>query len=70
MECPGNKLISKISPKMANQLGWAHNYRYIRNVMKYDGVIYNVVGPRTGMYAKELALLEKYGYSLVVNLFN
>ena len=37
--------------------------------MKYGGLIYNLGGPQTGSYGKELALIAKYGYKLIINLF-
>lgn len=64
----GYKFIEKISPKIANQLGWANNYHYIKNVMKHGGKIYNLGGPKTGSYGKELKLLAKYAYEFVINI--
>ena len=65
---PGFDLINKYSPTLANQLSWAHNYHYISNVMKYGGIIYNVVKPQTGFYGKELVLIARYGYLFFINL--
>ncbi len=66
---PGYSILSKVAPKLTAKLGWAHNYHYIRNVMKYNGMIYNLGGPKTGCYAKELDLIAKIGYKLIKNLF-
>ena len=57
---PGYSKIARVSPSMASKLGWANNYRYISNVMRYGGKIYNLGGPATGSYGKELALLAHY----------
>lgn len=59
---PGYKIIEKISPAAAKQLGWANNHRYISNVMKYSGKIYNLGGPLTGSYGKEIALIGQYSF--------
>lgn len=56
---PGYSVARKISPSAARQLGWASNHRYISNVMKYGGNIYNLGGPQTGAYGKEIALIGK-----------
>ncbi len=61
---PGYKIIEKISPAAAKQLGWANNHRYISNVMKYSGKIYNLGGSLTGSYGKEIALIGKYLFLL------
>ena len=66
----GYKGIEKILGKtLTSKLGWAHNYAYISNVMKYGGTIYNLGGPATGSYGKELALIAKKAYMFVINLF-
>ena len=65
---PGYRVIAKIAPKFAARLGWAHNYHFIRNIMRYGGAIYNFGGPRTGSYAKELALIAKFAYEFFFNL--
>lgn len=57
---PGYSKVASIFPSMASKLGWASNYRYVSNVMKYGGTIYNLGGPNTGSYAKELILIGNY----------
>ena len=64
---PGYTKIAKYSSSVANQLGLANNYHYISNVMKYGGVIYNLGGPLTGSYGKEIELITKYRYLFFVN---
>ena len=67
---PGYKGIEKILGKtITSKLGWAHNYTYISNVMKYGGTIYNLGGSATNSYGKELALIAKKAYKFFVNLF-
>ena len=61
---PGYKIIEKISPAAAKQLGWSNNHRYISNVMKYSRKIYNLGGPLTGSYGKEIALIGQYSFLL------
>jgi len=63
---PGYKTVAKISPGIASKLGWANNHHYISNVMKHGGMIYNLGGPATGSYGKELALIADYLW--VINL--
>lgn len=38
------------------------------NVMKYGGTIYNLGGPATDSYGKELALIAKKAYKFIINL--
>ena len=57
---PGYNAIKKISPCMAKRLGWADNYHYVNNVIKRGGSIYNLGGPATGSYGKELELIGDY----------
>lgn len=61
---PGYKIIEKISPAAAKQLGWANNHRYISDVMKHSGKIYNLGGPLTGSYGKEITLFGQYSFLL------
>ena len=66
----GYKTFEKIlGPTLASRLGWANNYHYVRSVMRFGGTVYNLGGPATGSYGKELALIAKYGYKLFINLF-
>ena len=64
---PGYNAISKISPAAAQQLGWANNYEYVNSVMKYGGTIYDLGGPLTGSYGKEVLLVN--GYQYLVKLY-
>jgi len=66
---PGYKALSRVTPKLTARLGWANNYHYVSNVMKHGGIIYNLGGPNTGSYGKELSLIAKYGYTFIINLF-
>ena len=59
---PGYSVLSKIAPNLTSQLGWAHNYNFIYNVMKRGGTIYNLGGALTGSYAKEISLLWRFLY--------
>ena len=63
---PGYKIIEKISPKLAEKLGWMHNKAYIQGIMKFKGVIFDVGGELTGTYAKEYALVQ--GYELLTGI--
>ena len=62
----GYKKLAKIAPNLTARLGWASNYHYVSNVMKHNGVIVDFGGALTGSYAKEVALLNKYGYQYLV----
>ena len=62
---PGYSILSKFAPKLTAKLGWANNYHYIRNVMRYGGTIFNLGGSLTGSFAKEIALIMKYAYPLI-----
>ena len=62
----GYKKIESVFPNLASKLGWAHNYDYISNVMRYGGIIYNLGGDISGCYQKELELL--LDYILLINL--
>ena len=48
--------------RAASTLGWAQNRFVIKTVMFFRGPIYNAVGPLTGSYAKEVALIIAAGY--------
>lgn len=63
---PGYKTIAKVSHGIASKLGWANHHHYISNVMKHGEIIYNLGGPATGSYGKELALIADYLW--VINL--
>ena len=63
---PGySKLSNILGERLVSQLGWAHNYHYIFNVMKYGGRIYNLGGSLTDSYGKEIALLWKFFYRIL-----
>lgn len=62
---PGYPIAKRVlGSNLANKLGWAHNYHYISNVMKFGGKIYDLGGALTGSYAKEVALIKKFMYKL------
>ena len=57
---PGyNKFERILGSNLASKLGWANNYHYINNVIKYGGNIYSVGGTWTGSYGKEVAMILK-----------
>jgi len=66
---PGHSLLKKISPKLADKLGWAHNKFYLKNVMRRGGKIHDIGGSYSGAYAKEVDLVRNYGNVVKYYLF-
>jgi len=66
---PGYKVLSKVMPKHAANLGWKHNKSFINNVMKRGGTIFDHGGPLTGAYSKEVDLVAGYEHLKRLMLF-